>query len=639
MKSSESSRFGNDGLPVSALLDQSDESIKTEEEPIPDNGKPSCSKSITSSLKNSGPNLKRPIEKTAYNGRTKIGLALAERRRRPNEPGFICILCDKFVFLSNVTLHAAVHLSKDKYFTRYGCIFPDCSYTNRGSINMEDHIQVSHMVGMDYKCHAGMEKETEIRARISNQVILCFGDISAASDSAQGTSQGELQVVKCDIPVHKPKPKNDPNILPAKKKKNSPEPTNVKKTVIMGSLHCRICSKFVETPITSDAVIEHAFIHGHEKFGMTHYYCRRCRGYSTAYLSEITLHDEKEHHGVQCFENFSKNWSDSMIRKLSTQCYGNPNLLPQLLQRDPVNVDEEIMRNAEMELKSTSSLYMVAKRPEPKVINYANLKSMNDIYLNAKTGDVTKKYINFFCGLCMRRFSGIPSSIGVFDHMMLHMKNEYEMREYKCYLCDFTHEKRNEIIKHTQDVHSKMVFINDESLKDYNIENIKAISKKIFGSPDTAFRFLPTISQKKFAGHIKTIPGFRREQPEAWLDDVKTEVRELGESSKQLNGDNNKTKKEPGQKGSDQFLNSAGNSYPELFNRRNDKVKDEPGVEVEADSLSSPGCSNSELFIHQNDKVKEEPGLEKSPKKRKLELNDIMTEKVKVEVVIKNEPR
>ena len=48
---------------------------------------------------------------------------------------------------------------------------------------------------------------------------------------------------------------------------------------------------------------------------------------------------------------------------------------------------------------------------------------------------------------------------------MLHMKNEYEMREYKCYLCDFTHEKRNEIIKHTQDVHSKMVFINDESLK------------------------------------------------------------------------------------------------------------------------------------------------------------------------------
>lgn len=52
-------------------------------------------------------------------------------------------------------------------FTRYVCIFPDCSYTNRGSINMEDHIQVSHMVGMDYKCHAGMEKETEVRARIS----------------------------------------------------------------------------------------------------------------------------------------------------------------------------------------------------------------------------------------------------------------------------------------------------------------------------------------------------------------------------------------------------------------------------------------------------------------------------------------
>ena len=44
-------------------------------------------------------------------------------------------------------------------------------------------------------------------------------------------------------------------------------------------------------------------------------------------------------------------------------------------------------------------------------INYANLKSMNDMYLNAKTGDVTKKYINFFCGLCMRRFNGIPSSI------------------------------------------------------------------------------------------------------------------------------------------------------------------------------------------------------------------------------------
>lgn len=112
---------------------------------------------------------------------------------------------------------------------------------------MEDHIQVSHMVGMDYKCHTGMERETDVRARVSvsfvsfmesyknykgeisntiqqrhfhrifeirltqtcskitlfqNQVVLCFGDISAASDSAQGTSEGELQVVKCDIPVH-----------------------------------------------------------------------------------------------------------------------------------------------------------------------------------------------------------------------------------------------------------------------------------------------------------------------------------------------------------------------------------------------------------------------------------------------------
>ena len=116
-------------------------------------------------------------------------------------------------------------------------------------------------------------------------------------------------------------------------------------------------------------------------------------------------------------------------------------------------------------------------------------------------------------------------------------------------------------------------------------------------------------------------------------------MRELRESSKQPNGDNSKTRKELGQKGSDQFLNPAGSSNSELFNRRNNKVKDEPDVEAETDSLSSPGCSNSELFIHQNDKVKKEPGLGRSPKKRKFELSDTMTEKVKVEVVIKNEPR
>lgn len=58
-----------------------------EEESTPDDGKSSCSKPTTSSLKNSGSNLKRPVEKIAYNGRTKIGISRVERRRR-----LVCVL-------------------------------------------------------------------------------------------------------------------------------------------------------------------------------------------------------------------------------------------------------------------------------------------------------------------------------------------------------------------------------------------------------------------------------------------------------------------------------------------------------------------------------------------------------------------